>query len=92
MAGDARALASLSRDARLDEIAAPDIYYSALMAGPAFFKDPRTHQTTQGGMAGAMPYMLAVTDSTNLVIASGGSKRNRCHGYKIICRTQWRVG
>jgi cytosine/adenosine deaminase-related metal-dependent hydrolase len=32
MAGDARALASLSRDAGLDEIISPDIYYAALMA------------------------------------------------------------
>ena len=83
MAGDARALASLSRDARLDEIVAPDIYYSALMAGPAFFKDPRTHQTTQGGRAGAMPYMLAVTDSTNLVIAIAEAKGTGATGIKL---------
>ena len=47
------------------------ILLAALMAGPAF-KDPRTHQTTQGGRAGAMPYMLAVTDLTNLLIAVAG--------------------
>jgi imidazolonepropionase-like amidohydrolase len=33
MAGDTRALASLSRDAGLDEIISPDVYYAALMAG-----------------------------------------------------------
>lgn len=66
MAGDARALASLSRDAKLDLIVAPDIYYAALMAGPKFFSDPRTHQSTQGGIAGEMPFMRAVTDSTDI--------------------------
>jgi imidazolonepropionase-like amidohydrolase len=69
MAGDARALASLSRDANLDQIISPDIYYAALMAGPSFFIDERTHQTTQGGIAGEMPYMKAVSDSTDLRIA-----------------------
>ena len=31
---------------------APDIVYAALMAGPDFFTDPRTQQTSAGGMAG----------------------------------------
>ena len=37
MAGDARTLAGLSRDALAGDIISPDIYYSALMAGPVFF-------------------------------------------------------
>jgi len=40
MAGDARELASLSRDALLGDILSPDIYYTALMAGPSFFLIP----------------------------------------------------
>ena len=83
MAGDARALASLSRDASLDEIISPDIYYAALMAGPAFFKDPRTHQTTQGGIAGDMPYMKAVTDSTDLRIAVAEAKGSGAIAIKL---------
>ena len=66
MAGDARALASLSRDASMDEIISPDIYYAALMAGLGFFNDSRSHQSTAGGIAGGMPWMRAVTDSTDL--------------------------
>jgi len=69
MAGDARELASLSRDAITGDILSPDIYYTALMAGPSFFRDPRTHQSTQGGKAGEMAYMKAVTDSTDLRLA-----------------------
>ncbi|HTB23798.1 MAG TPA: amidohydrolase family protein [Puia sp.] len=83
MAGDARALASLSRDAELDEIISPDIYYAALMAGPGFFKDPRTHQTTQGGIAGGMPYMKAVTDSTDLKIAVAEAKGSGATAIKL---------
>ena len=66
MAGDARALASLARDARLGAITAPDIYYAALFAGPAFFKDPRTVATAQGAVAGQVPWMRAITDTTDL--------------------------
>ena len=83
MAGDARALASLKRDAGLDEIISPDIYYAALMAGPAFFKDPRTHQTTQGGIAGGMPYMKAVNDSTDLKIAVAEAKGSGATAIKL---------
>ena len=83
MAGDARALASLSRDAGLDEIISPDIYYAALMAGPAFFKDPRTHLTTHGGIAGDMPYMKAVTDTTDLRIAVAEAKGSGAIAIKL---------
>jgi len=83
MAGDARALASLTRDAGLDEIISPDIYFAALMAGPSFFKDPRTHQTTQGGIAGEMPYMKAVTDSTDLRIAVAEAKGSGATAIKL---------
>jgi imidazolonepropionase-like amidohydrolase len=83
MAGDARALASLSMDARLDDIISPDIYYSALMAGPAFFEDPRTIQSSRGGMPGEMPYMKAVTDSTNLREAISEAKGTGAVGIKL---------
>jgi len=83
MAGDARALASLSRDAGLDEIAAPDIYYSALMAGPSFFNDPRTHTSTTGGIAGEMPFMRGVTDSTDLRSAIAEAKGTGATGIKL---------
>lgn len=66
MAGDVRALASLARDARLDEIESPDITYVALFAGPAFFADPRTHDATRGLVAGAIPWMRAISDTTDL--------------------------
>ena len=69
MADDLRAVADLARAARVGEIAGPDIYYAALMAGPEFFDDPRTHATTAGETAGAVPWMQAITDKTDLVLA-----------------------
>jgi imidazolonepropionase-like amidohydrolase len=69
MAGDARLLADMSRDAQLGAIAAPDISFAALMAGPAFFKDPRTVDSTRGAVPGQVPWMRAITGETDLKIA-----------------------
>lgn len=83
MAGDARTLASLSRDAMTNDIISPDIYYSALMAGPVFFSDPRTESSSKGSIAGKMPYMLAVTDSTNMILAIAEAKGTGATGIKL---------
>lgn len=48
MAGDARALASLARDAKVGDIAAPDIYYTAVMSGPSFFCRPQSSSRSTG--------------------------------------------
>ena len=69
MADDLRALADLARASRVGEIPGPDLYYAALMAGPAFFDDPRTHATTAGETAGAVPWMQAIRPETDLVLA-----------------------
>jgi imidazolonepropionase-like amidohydrolase len=69
MAGDARLLADLSRGALLGEIPTPDIYYAALMAGPEFFKDPRTADATRGAVPGEVPWMRAITPATDLKLA-----------------------
>jgi imidazolonepropionase-like amidohydrolase len=66
MAGDTRSLASLQRDALLGEITSPDIYFAALFAGPAFFADPRTHDAARGAVAGQVPWMRAITDTTDM--------------------------
>jgi len=69
MADDLRAVGDLSRASLVGEIAAPDIFYAAVMAGPAFFTDARTVQTSAGGTPGKVPWMQAVTDRTNLPLA-----------------------
>lgn len=83
MAGDGRVLAGLARDARLEEITSPDIYYSALMAGSVFFSDPRTATSTRGGINGKMPYMQAISDSTNFTLAIAEAKGSGASGIKL---------
>jgi hypothetical protein len=83
MAGDARTLASLSRDAITGDIVSPGIYYSALIAGPQFFNDPRTVSSSAGFSAGKAPFMRAVSDSTNLVLAIAEAKGTGATGIKL---------
>ena len=83
MAGDARILAGLSRDAWTGDILSPDIHYSALMAGPQFFTDPRTMSSTQGGVSGEMPYMRAVSPSTDMMLAIAEAKGTGASGIKL---------
>lgn len=83
MAGDARFLADLSRAAMLGEIPAPDIAYAALMAGPEFFKDPRTIDSARGAVAGAVPWMRAITPSTDLMLAVAEAKGTGAAALKI---------
>lgn len=83
MAGDGRVLAELARDAHECEITSPEIYYSALMAGASFFNDPRTHAATKGGTAGNMPYMKAITDTSNIMLAVAQAKGSGASGIKL---------
>jgi hypothetical protein len=69
MAGDARLLAELKREAAFDEIVAPDVFYAALMAGPSFFSDARSHDASRGLTPGTAPWMRAVTPATDLTQA-----------------------
>tara|TARA_R110001606_G_scaffold23364_1_gene78517 strand:+ start:4065 stop:5366 length:1302 start_codon:yes stop_codon:yes gene_type:complete len=83
MAGDARALASLSRNTLVGDILGPNIYYSSLMAGSKFFADPRTIASVQGGISGKMPYMKAIDDNSNMVIEVAQAKGTGASGIKM---------
>jgi len=83
MAGDVRLLAELKREAEFDEIPSPDIYYAAVMAGPTFFQDPRTHQAARGRVAGEVPWMQAVTAETNLTLAVAQARGTGATGIKV---------
>ncbi len=83
MAGDARALSSLSRDALVGDIVAPNIYYSALMAGSTFFSDPRTIASAQGGISGKMPYLKAIDDNSNMILDVAEAKGTGAAGIKM---------
>ncbi|MGD0732535.1 MAG: amidohydrolase family protein, partial [Terracidiphilus sp.] len=83
MAGDTRQLAELTRVSLLGEVAGPDIYYAALMAGPSFFKDERTHDAARGAVAGDVPWMKAVTPQTDLHLATAEARGTGATAIKI---------
>lgn len=83
MADDMRALGDLQRSSISGEIPAPDIYYAALMAGPAFFTDPRVIQSSVGVVPGQAPWMQAITDHTDLHMAVAEAKGTYATGIKL---------
>jgi predicted amidohydrolase YtcJ len=83
MADDLRQVSDLTRAARVGEIASPDIYYAALMAGPTFFNDPRTHAVAKGAEPGAVPWMQSIDDETNMPLAVARAKGTYATAIKI---------
>jgi imidazolonepropionase-like amidohydrolase len=83
MADDLRQIADLARAARIGEIAAPDIHYAALMAGPGFFDDPRTWQVTQGETPGHVPWMQAISADTDLRLAVALARGTSAKAIKV---------
>jgi len=83
MAGDARYLSYLSRQASLDEIPAPNIHFSALLAGESFFKDPRTRAAAQGLPPGTAPWMRAVKADSDVDQIIAEAKGTGATGIKI---------
>jgi imidazolonepropionase-like amidohydrolase len=83
MAGDARLLGELKREALRDEIVSPDIYYSALVAGPGFFSDPRVAVSLEGWTPGTAPWMHAVDEKTDLRQLIAEAKGTGATGIKV---------
>jgi len=83
MAGDTRQLVYLARQAELDEIVSPNIYFSSLMAGASFFDDPRTAASARGKIPGRTPWMKAITDETDIVRAVAEAKGTGATGIKL---------
>lgn len=83
MADDARAIADLARAARVGEIAAPDIVYPALFAGPTFFHDPRVVAAAQGETAGRVPWLREVDAGTDLAEAVTLARGSGARAIKI---------
>jgi imidazolonepropionase-like amidohydrolase len=67
MADDLRSIAELDRAARVGEIAGPDLYFAALVAGDSFFADPRTRAISGGGLTpGQTPWAQAIDERTDI--------------------------
>ena len=83
MAGDVRVLAGLSRAALVGTLESPDIYYSALFAGPEFFDDPRTQSSARGLVPGEIPWMRAITAETDVATAVAEAKGSGATAIKL---------
>ena len=83
MADDLRQMADVTRAARVGDIASPDIYYAALMAGPSFFVDPRTQAIAAGAIAGKVPWEQSVDDKTAMPFAIAQAKGTYATAVKI---------
>ncbi|MEV8036018.1 amidohydrolase family protein [Streptomyces sp. NPDC086182] len=83
MADDLRQVGDLARATLVGEIPGPDIRYAALMAGPGFFDDPRTHQVSQGETPGAVPWMQAIAEDTDLRLAVAMARGTHASAIKV---------
>ena len=83
MAGDARTLAEARRSLLVGAWTGPSLYYSALMAGPRFFVDERTHASSCGETAGKVAWMAGIGPDTDLVTAVAQAKGTYASGIKL---------
>jgi imidazolonepropionase-like amidohydrolase len=83
LAGDARTLSELSREALVGEIQSPAIFYAALMSGPAFFTDPRVIEASAGYRPGEAPWARAVTPGLDLQQAVAEARGSGVNALKL---------
>ena len=83
MGGDARALADLARAAAAGDIESPEIRYSAIMAGPDFFTDPRVLASSVGVPPGTAAWAKALADTTDLRQAVAEAKGSGATAIKM---------
>lgn len=91
MADDLRSIAELDREARTGEIAGPDLAFAAVMAGPSFFADPRTHAISAGWTPGETPWAQSIDDSTDLRLAVARAKGTGATAIKIYANLPARL-
>ena len=84
MVGDGRILTGLARDAVLDEIESPDIYYSTYIAAPEFlYSDPRLIPSSRGAILGETSYMMALDENDDLKEAITLARGSGATGIKV---------
>jgi imidazolonepropionase-like amidohydrolase len=83
MADDLRSVGEIARGARVGEIASPDLYYAALLAGPSFFNDPRTLAVSAGVKPGEGAWMQAIDADTDLPLAVARARGTGATAIKI---------
>lgn len=83
MGGDDIVLAELAHRFSQSRQAGPRIYYSALVAGPQWFADPRSKAASHGGVAGQVAWMHAITPESDLASIISAGQAVGATGLKI---------
>lgn len=84
MGGDARLLAYLQRASSAGEIAAPEIEFGALVAGPAFFSDNRMGSMARASAGpGMVPWLRGIDEVTDLRQAVAEARGTGASAIKI---------
>ncbi len=83
MADDLRPIAEYAREAQIGEIAAPDLHFAAVVAGPSFFEDPRTRAISAGFTPGETPWAQSIDAGTDLVQAVARARGTGATALKI---------
>ncbi len=83
MAGDAIVLRELAMRSKRADSDSPRLFFSSLMAGPSFFNDPRTKASAHGGTPGDVPWMKAITPTTDVKLAVRAAKSTGATAIKI---------
>lgn len=65
MAGSAPLLGGIAGEVQRGEILAPDLFYSAIVAGPDFMEDPRAIRSSRPYPLGTAPWLQQVTATSN---------------------------
>jgi imidazolonepropionase-like amidohydrolase len=83
VAGDVRQTSDFARAAIAHDIESPTIDYCTLMAGPAFFTDPRVIASSLGYPAGEAPWNRAITAETDVAQAVAEAKGSGATAIKL---------
>lgn len=83
MGGDGVVLAELAKAANDPATPSPRISFSAVLAGPTWFSDPRAQSTAHGGTPGQLAWQRAVTRETNLKQVVAEAKAAGATGLKL---------
>jgi imidazolonepropionase-like amidohydrolase len=83
VAGDVRQTSDFARAVIAGDIEGPTIDYCTLMAGPAFFSDPRVVGSSRGYTSGDAPWNRAITPETDLAQAVAEAKGSGASAIKL---------
>lgn len=83
MGGDGIILQNLARRSQTPSTATPRVFFSATLAGPTWFTDPRAVASAHGAPPGEQPWLRAVTEQTDLPAVIAAARSFGVSGLKI---------